>query len=161
MSKPKSVLPSRSARNGGGENAISIIGPGMRVEGDVSTEGTVRIEGSVRGTVRAEKAVVLGTQGNVEGEIHTQDAVIGGRLQGSLTAEGRLEVQGTSVIDGEIRARSKHLKLEEGARFNGNITMMEEEEAPPRASVTDDKVRGAVPEKPRELKPAESKKAAG
>jgi cytoskeletal protein CcmA (bactofilin family) len=42
----------------GREGVISIIGPGMRVIGDCKTEGTLRIEGSVEGTVRAGKAVV-------------------------------------------------------------------------------------------------------
>jgi len=64
------------------ENAISIIGPGMRVIGDCETEGTIRIEGVVQGTVRAAKAVVIGKDGAVEGDVFTQDAVIGGRVVG-------------------------------------------------------------------------------
>ena len=47
-------------------DAISIIGPGMKILGDCDTEGTLRIEGSVRGTVRAGKAVVIGKDGVVE-----------------------------------------------------------------------------------------------
>ena len=42
------------------DNVISIIGPGMRVVGDCETEGTLRVEGTVEGTVRATKAVVIG-----------------------------------------------------------------------------------------------------
>lgn len=106
-----------------GESAISIIGPGMRIEGDVVTDGTVRIEGSIRGTVRAGKAVVLGQEGEVVGDIHTQDAVIGGRVTGTLVAESRLELQSTSVVEGEVCARTEHLVLHEGARFNGQIQM--------------------------------------
>src|SRR5688500_13104628 len=82
-----------------GESAISIIGPGMRIKGDISTDGTVRIEGSLEGTIRAGKAVVLGKEGEVKGNIYTQDAVIGGRVTGVIVAESRLELQSTSVID--------------------------------------------------------------
>lgn len=109
--------------NGGAspESVISIIGPGMKVIGDCETDGTVRIEGTVQGSVRAGKAVVVGKEGLVEGDIATQDAVISGRVQGTLVAESRLELQGTSHIEGEVRAR--RMQLEEGAVLNGTVSM--------------------------------------
>ena len=107
----------------GREGVISIIGPGMRVVGDCETEGTLRIEGSVEGTVRAGKAVVVGKDGVVDGDIATQDAVIGGRVTGSIIAESRLELQATCVIEGQIQAR--RIKLEEGGRVNGMVQIGE------------------------------------
>lgn len=103
----------------GREGVISIIGPGMRVVGDCDTEGTLRIEGSVEGAVRAGKAIVVGKDGVVDGDLTTQDAVIGGRVAGSVTAESRLELQATAVIEGKIRAR--RIKLEEGGTINGMV----------------------------------------
>ena len=47
------------------ETVISIIGPGMKVVGDLVTDGTLRIEGTVEGTIRAGKAVVIGKDGVV------------------------------------------------------------------------------------------------
>src|SRR5262245_30541452 len=87
------------------EGVISIIGPGMRVAGDCETEGTLRIEGTVEGTVRAGKAVVVGKDAVVQGDIKTQDAVIGGRVTGTIIAESRLELQATCLIEGEVKAR--------------------------------------------------------
>jgi cytoskeletal protein CcmA (bactofilin family) len=107
----------------GREGVISIIGPGMRVVGDCTTEGTLRIEGTVEGTVRAGKAVVLGKDGIVDGDIITQDAVIGGRLTGSIVADSRLELQATCVVDGKVQAR--RIKLEEGGKVNGTIQIGE------------------------------------
>jgi cytoskeletal protein CcmA (bactofilin family) len=101
------------------DNVISIIGPGMRVVGDCETDGTLRIEGTVEGTVRAAKAVVIGKDGVVKGDVITQDAIIGGRVTGAVVAESRLELQATCIIDGEIRAR--RIKLEEGGRINGSV----------------------------------------
>lgn len=98
---------------------ISIIGPGMKVDGDCETEGTLRIEGTIRGKVTAGKAVVVGRDGVVLGDIHTQDAVIGGKVTGKVIAASRLELQETSVVDGEIRAR--RIKLEEGGKVNGTV----------------------------------------
>lgn len=105
--------------------SMSIIGPGMHIVGDIVTDGTVRIEGRIEGTIRAGKAVVVGKGGEVVGEIFTQDAVIGGSVSGSVTAESRLELQATCVIQGQIQARAQHLQLEEGARFNGQIQMLD------------------------------------
>lgn len=105
------------------EGVISIIGPGMHVTGDCETEGTLRIEGRVEGTVRAGKAVVIGKDGVVEGDIETQDAVVGGRVNGTIVAESRLELQATCVIEGEVRAR--RIQLDEGGRVNGNIQVGE------------------------------------
>jgi cytoskeletal protein CcmA (bactofilin family) len=102
-----------------GDNVISIIGPGMRVVGDCETDGTLRIEGVVEGTVRAAKAVVIGKDGMVKGDVVTQDAIIGGRVNGAVVAESRLELQATCLIEGEIRAR--RIKLDEGGRVNGTV----------------------------------------
>lgn len=107
----------------GREGVISIIGPGMRVVGDCESEGTLRIEGKVEGSVRAGKAVVVGKDGIVDGDIFTQDAVVGGRVTGSISAESRLELQATCSVEGEIRAR--RIKLEEGGRLNGNVSIGE------------------------------------
>ena len=101
--------------------AISIIAPGTKIVGDCETDGTLRVEGVVEGTIKAAKAVVVGKDGVVRGDIHTQDAVIGGHVIGTVVAESRLELQATCVIDGEIKAR--RIKLDEGGKVNGQIQM--------------------------------------
>jgi cytoskeletal protein CcmA (bactofilin family) len=113
------------------ESVISIIGPGMKVVGDCQTDGTIRVEGVVSGSIQAGKAVVVGREATVEGDITTQDAVIAGAVHGTLVAASRLELQATSRIEGDVRARRMH--LEEGAILNGTVQMGEfhaETEAP-------------------------------
>lgn len=100
---------------------ISIIGPGMTIVGDCETDGTVRVEGAVEGSIKAGKAVVVGKQGSVTGDILTQDAVISGRVEGKLVAASRLELQATCRIDGEVQTR--RMQLEEGAVLNGSVVM--------------------------------------
>lgn len=101
------------------DTVVSIIGPAMRVIGDCETEGTLRVEGTVDGTVRAGKAVVVGRDGIITGDLLTQDAIVGGKVTGSIIAESRLELQATCNIEGEIRAR--RIKLDEGGRVNGKV----------------------------------------
>ncbi|HEX5726821.1 MAG TPA: polymer-forming cytoskeletal protein [Longimicrobiaceae bacterium] len=119
---------SPAARNGaprGGDGSISIIGTGMAITGDLVTDGTVRVEGRIEGTVRAAVSVLVSKDGEVQGDVITQDAVIGGRVRGTVVAETRLVLQATSDIEGQIHARAQHLHLEEGARFNGQIHMLD------------------------------------
>jgi cytoskeletal protein CcmA (bactofilin family) len=105
------------------EGVISIIGPGMRVAGDCETEGTLRIEGIIEGAVRAGKAVVVGKDAVVKGDIITQDAVIGGHVNGSIVAESRLELQATCLVEGEVKAR--RIRLDEGGKLNAKVHMGE------------------------------------
>ncbi len=100
----------------------------MQIDGDLVTEGNVRIEGRVKGTVRAH-GVVIGSQGEVAGDIFAHEAVIGGRVTGSVDAEGRLELQSSCRVEGEVRSPPKHLKLDEGAEFRGSILMAGAEDA--------------------------------
>jgi len=115
MSRDRGVKPSPP------DQVISIIGPGMKVVGDCDSDGAIRVEGSVKGNIRAGKAVVVGKDGRVEGDIFTQDAVIAGVVTGTLRAESRLEVQASSRIEGEVIAA--RMQLEEGAMMNGTIQM--------------------------------------
>ncbi|MBI4519257.1 MAG: polymer-forming cytoskeletal protein, partial [Gemmatimonadetes bacterium] len=59
---------------------------------------------------------------------HTQDAVVGGSVNGLLVAESRLELQESSKLEGEIRAR--RIRLDEGAIVNGNVLMGDNLTAP-------------------------------
>lgn len=126
-----------SVSNQSRDSVISIIGPGMKVVGDCVSEGTIRIDGVVEGSIKAGKAVVVGKDSLVIGDITTQDAVIGGRVQGRITAESRLELQSTCVVEGEVYAR--RIKLEEGGQVFGTIQMNDTETAAP-SSKKEDKV---------------------
>ncbi len=113
----------RSGNGASPDSVISIIAPGMKVVGDCETDGTIRIEGRVEGTVRAGKAVVVGKDGVVCGDIITQDAVVFGVVTGNLRVESRLELQATCRIEGDVRAG--RMQLEEGAILNGTVHMGE------------------------------------
>jgi cytoskeletal protein CcmA (bactofilin family) len=111
--------------------------------GDCDTEGTLRIEGTVDGTVRAGKAVVVGKDGVVDGDIYTQDAVVGGRVNGSIRAESRLELQATCVVEGKIQAR--RIKLEEGGTVNGTMEIGQVDAAQPKRGMPRDRNEPSQP----------------
>jgi cytoskeletal protein CcmA (bactofilin family) len=102
-------------------DVVSIIGPGMKITGDCESDGTIRVEGSIEGSVKAAKSVVVGKDGLVVGDVTTQDAIIAGRVSGSVTAESRVELQASCRIEGDIRSR--RVKLEEGGQVDGALHM--------------------------------------
>ena len=105
------------------EMVISVIAAGMTLEGDSETLGSLHIDGTIRGNVRAGKSVVISKGGLVSGSIYTPEAVIAGTVLGAVYAESHLELQATSRISGEIQARRMH--VEDGAELQGQIALGE------------------------------------
>jgi cytoskeletal protein CcmA (bactofilin family) len=105
------------------EAGLSIIGSGMRVVGDISAEGVVKIEGTVVGTVQAGRQVLVAKGGLVEGDVVTREAIIGGEVRGGIQASERVELQTTSVVHGDIV--TQRLLVQEGGEINGVLRMGE------------------------------------
>ncbi len=82
--------PDRAA---GREPGLSVVAPGTRITGQLDTSGVVKIEGTVAGSVRAERQVLVAKGGVVEGDIFTREAVIGGNVTGGIFYDERVEVQ--------------------------------------------------------------------
>jgi len=104
-----------------GRDVVSVVGAGMEVEGDCRCEGSLRVDGRVLGTIRAGKSVVVGEGGEVEGGIHTQDAVVAGRVSGTIHAESRVELKEGCMVEGDIHTPS--VRLEEGGKLDGELDM--------------------------------------
>src|SRR5260370_9820537 len=84
-----------------GEAGLSIIGTGMRVVGDITADGVVKIEGTVVGTVRALRQGLVGKGGGGEGDVISREAIIGGEVAGPIPARQPVEIQSTSVVHGD------------------------------------------------------------
>jgi cytoskeletal protein CcmA (bactofilin family) len=95
----------------------------MTLDGDSETNGSLRVEGTIRGNIRAGKSVVIGKDGFVDGSIFTQDAVVAGRVSGGIHAVSRLELLATSEVSGEIEA--PRMQVEEGAKVQGQVAVGE------------------------------------
>ncbi|HXQ28457.1 MAG TPA: polymer-forming cytoskeletal protein [Gemmatimonadales bacterium] len=105
------------------ESTLSIIGTGMRVVGDITADGVVKIEGTVVGTVRAGRQVLVAKGGEVEGDVIAKEAIIGGEVRGTVVAQERAEIQSSSVIHGDVTC--KRLLVQEGGEINGVVRMGE------------------------------------
>src|SRR5215208_1074262 len=100
---------------------FSIIASDMTVIGDLETEGVVRVEGRVRGTVRVGAQVLVAEGAVIEGDLHTQEAVVAGQVSGAIVARERVELQATAVVQGDIH--TPRIAIVEGARVSGEVKM--------------------------------------
>jgi cytoskeletal protein CcmA (bactofilin family) len=105
----------------GKESGLSVVAVGMRIIGQLDTNGIVKVEGFVAGSIRAERQVLVAKGGVVEGDVLTREAVIGGEVRGAIYADERVEVQTTSQIHGDIT--TKRILLQEGGEVNGHLKM--------------------------------------
>jgi cytoskeletal protein CcmA (bactofilin family) len=100
---------------------FSIIASDMTVIGDLETEGVVRIEGRVKGTVRVGSQILVSQGATIEGDLHTQEAVIAGTVTGGIHASDRVELQPTAVVSGDIH--TARIAIVEGAKVTGEVKM--------------------------------------
>lgn len=106
------------------EGALSVIGTGMRIVGDVESTGVIKIEGVVEGGVRSSRQILLGKTGVIQGDVHAADAVLGGKVVGSVIASERVEIQNAAIVEGDIYTRS--IVVAEGGSINGQVRMGEQ-----------------------------------
>ena len=100
---------------------FSIIASDMTVIGDLETECVVLIEGRVRGTVRVGSQVLVAQGAVIEGDLHTQEAVIAGQVSGAINARERVELQATAMVAGDIL--TPRISIVEGSRVTGEVKM--------------------------------------
>ena len=113
----------RPASSAAGDSPLSIVAAGVTVVGDIESNGVIKIEGRIQGSIRSARQVLLGRQGEVRGDINAQEAVIGGKVEGAIITSDRVEVQGTAMVIGDIH--TKTIIVLEGARINGQVRMDE------------------------------------
>lgn len=110
-------------------NLLNIIGTGTKVNGDLISDGDIRVDGNIEGHVTVKQRLVLGEQGVISGDIEAKDAIIAGLLKGNLKVEQTLILKPSSRIEGDII--TDKIIIESGASFNGRCSMNQQLSALP------------------------------
>jgi cytoskeletal protein CcmA (bactofilin family) len=104
-----------------GGNSASIIAAGTTLKGDITSNGDIRIDGTLQGNIHCTAKVVIGANGNVEGDISGQQADIMGKVNGTIKVKELLQLKGGSQVNGNLYATK--LQIEPSASFNGQCHM--------------------------------------
>jgi len=114
---PKDTPQTRSGSSSDTSGEVSIVGRGVRIEGDVHVKGDVRIGGRINGAVFVQERFVVAIEGIVLGGIEAGEGDIAGKVEGDIVTRGRLIVRKSASILGKITAKS--LMVEDGAAIDG------------------------------------------
>lgn len=103
----------------------TVIGAMVRITGTLTSDGDVRIDGTLeQGEIIAKGAVIVGAQGVVKANIKAATCEIAGRVEGNIEAGDGIEISGTGTVQGEINSGGRFV-IERGGVFIGRSTMSE------------------------------------
>ncbi len=94
------------------------LGADAVISGKLSFSAPTRIDGTLRGEVRASDMLVIGESGLVDGTIRPRELLILGHVQGEVLGAERVEIGPQGVLLGTLETRT--LVLREGGRFDGD-----------------------------------------
>jgi len=116
------------AQDRSGDYSINtIIGPNTSLTGDIEAGGFTRVDGSIRGDVKARGRVVIGERARIKGNVSGTNITIGGVVCGNVLADGHLVILSTAIIIGEIITR--RIQADDGCFINGRVTVCPSDES--------------------------------
>jgi len=121
-------------KNNKGDEQVTIIGTGVVIEGKLSSTGDVRIDGNVKGDIKANGNVTVGESGEVDGQVYADIITLGGKVTGSINAKDKLVLESKAALKGDIV--TKILVVEAGAKFDGKSSMGDSKEPLPKPAPT-------------------------
>ena len=101
----------------------TIVGASVKIEGDLVSEGDIRVEGLVSGKIKTSKNLYVGPMAKIEADVEAGSAVVAGHVKGDIKVKETLLVQETGKISGSMTCG--RLSIAEGANFTGTCTMPE------------------------------------
>ena len=116
--RPSAAAPPPVARS---SSSPCVIGPKIKILGELSGDEDVLIEGQIEGEIRITRDLRVGAGGVVKAKVSAQSIIVSGEIIGDCEAVGRVELQSTGKLTGNIRAPK--IVIAEGAMFRGNSDM--------------------------------------
>ena len=105
------------------EKLESFVGVNSHFKGDIKSKGTLRIDGSVEGNVDADW-LILGEKAILKGDVSARGIIVGGKIEGALTAKEILEIKPKGQVIGDIT--TPKLMVSEGGILEGRSSMNKE-----------------------------------
>ncbi len=108
-----------------------LIGAGTVIEGDMTFDGGLRVDGRVHGNVVSVEGkpgtLVLSEAARIEGEIRVSHVVINGTVVGPVHAADYVELQSKANVTGDVYYRTLEMHL--GAVVQGRLVYQDDAKA--------------------------------
>lgn len=99
----------------------TLLGRGSEFEGKLTFEGTVRIDGVLKGEVFSDDVLIIGEGARVDAEIDIGEIIIQGTVTGNIRARRSIEVLAPGHVNGDLT--TPNLQIEKGVIFEGRSFM--------------------------------------
>lgn len=107
--------------NGSSMDEVTIISSGVVIEGKVTSNGNIRIDGTVKGDIITQGNLTVGEHGTIQGQLSGEIVSVGGKVEGTINAKEKLVLESKAVLKGDLL--TKILVVEAGAVFEGRSSM--------------------------------------
>lgn len=110
----------------------TLVGDQTKIEGDLTFNGGLHIDGAVHGNVAVEtdddekSAVTISANGTVVGEVRVPNLILDGTVTGDVFISERVELAEHAKINGNLHYR--FLEMAMGATVNGQLVHYAEDE---------------------------------
>jgi cytoskeletal protein CcmA (bactofilin family) len=101
--------------------ASTVIGAGITIEGEVTSDEDVVVQGTVRGKLSARESVTVESGATVEADITGGPLSVAGSVTGNITSSDRVDLQSGAKVVGNVKAT--RITIADGAQFKGNVDM--------------------------------------
>jgi cytoskeletal protein CcmA (bactofilin family) len=101
--------------------AGTIIGQGITIEGELTSDEEVVVAGTIRGKLSADGPVTIEAGALVEADVSAASLAVGGTVTGNVSAAERVDLLSGARLIGDVKAA--RLTIADGASFKGNVDM--------------------------------------
>lgn len=106
----------------------AFVGKNSKIEGKLSFQGTVEIDGKVEGEVHSQERIIIGESADINARIEAVEVLVKGSVNGDIIASKKISLTATARVVGNLSGPS--IVLEEGAKFDGRCSMTKAKVAP-------------------------------
>lgn len=113
------------------EKIDTLISKNVKIDGEITSVGTVRLDCKVTGNVKSE-GLIIGETGEIKGDISCDEIIVSGKVEGKISCKNKMHIKETGSQIGDVEVGL--LIIDEGANFEGNCLM--KKNAPPKMQTT-------------------------
>jgi cytoskeletal protein CcmA (bactofilin family) len=118
----KNILPTDAYRSTNGPRSTSgqttVLTPDAEFKGSLAFSGELQLNGRLEGSIESDGgSLIIGEEAIIKADIKVNEVVVYGKVQGNITAQGRIELRGKAHVYGDIR--SNRIMIEDGVVFVG------------------------------------------
>lgn len=102
-------------------SAETILSSAVTMQGDISSEGDILIDGKLKGSIKTASNINLGVNAHIVGGLEGRNITVAGRVEGNINATDQLHISETGELKGDFTCQI--ISIAPGGLFIGKSHM--------------------------------------